>query len=46
MWDGYDNIGNYDLLQECECCHDIYPLLLLWWNGSQFLCGKCSKGEK
>jgi hypothetical protein len=28
-------------LGECDCCHDIFALSDLNFNGKQFLCKKC-----
>ena len=40
-----DDLGNVSLveqyLQECDCCHDFYPLHLIFLTDRQFLCYKC-----
>lgn len=44
------------LLQECDCCHDEFPLhkcfhsyeneTYIEFNGKQFLCNKCREEKK
>lgn len=45
--DGYTvpliGIPTEAVLDECECCHDRFPLGELTFNGTQNLCGKCTK---
>jgi len=28
-------------LEECDCCHDVFPLRKVQLVGNQFLCEKC-----
>jgi formylmethanofuran dehydrogenase subunit E len=31
------------VLQECDCCHDSFPMLRMELRGGQMLCEKCRK---
>ena len=31
------------VLQECDCCGDIFPMREVEWSGKQMLCAKCRK---
>lgn len=33
-------------LEECDGCHDLFPLRDLEWTGRQFLCNKCVKSNE
>lgn len=32
------------VLEECDCCHDEYPMSWIIYNGIQFLCYACAYG--
>ena len=36
--EGLEWIG---VLEECDCCHDEYPMSWIIYNGIQFLCYAC-----
>jgi len=31
---------NYHTLEECDCCHDIFPLWEVEWTAEQWLCDR------
>lgn len=28
-------------IEECSCCHDLFPLALVDYDGRQYLCSEC-----
>lgn len=39
--EGLEWIG---VLEECDCCHDEYPMSWIIYTGKQFLCYACCYG--
>lgn len=33
-------------LEECDCCHDLFPLVEMTLTGPQFLCFTCNNDER
>jgi hypothetical protein len=40
-----DCVAESSTLQECDCCHDLFPLSAVEWTGVQMLCAKCKGPE-
>ena len=45
MWSGNDEVFG-DFLEDCDCCGNCFPLLLIYFNGKQFLCARCYAYEE
>jgi len=37
-WDNIEWLGN---LEQCDLCHDDYPMAWIQYSGKQFLCFSC-----
>lgn len=31
------------VMEECDCCHDVFGISMVTWTGTQMLCEKCLK---
>ena len=39
--------ASFDFMEECDCCHDIFPIseMTIDKSGNNLLCKKCGRGD-